>query len=403
MIYGTAGKSYIVSTTNLEANCDTVLELYSIDGQTLLMSRNENGAGSDESISWNCTQDTVYFIKIKDSNSRTFGSGTAYDLSVEYPADFDAYEPDNTYQNARKVIVDFRPQHHNFLTQGDEDWVKFQTVAGESYKIEASNTGNNCDMVIELYGSGGRGMRQRAGRSEPLTLIKTENSTGVGENEVMQWVSPENGTYYARTINANGLYGEGTNYDLAVERSAIKFPGMISGSVINNSNKEPIQDAIVSVNCSIGSDCNPLLLEDITMKEGDYCLNILSGSYVLSSSKPGYLTSAFIIKDNNGNIIDQHDNISGYKVEFIKDNQFFSIDIEMKECLGDTNGDLEITSADALIAFDTYLLKRPTTYGFDPDRVCCDVNKDGKCTSGDAYCIFVKYMGRTDLERCPGF
>jgi hypothetical protein len=61
-------------------------------------------------------------------------------------------------------------------------------------------------------------------------------------------------------------------------------------------------------------------------------------------------------------------------------------------CSGDVSGDGVITPLDALCAFETYLLRCPTSCGIPCEEVCCDVTDDGSCTPADALCIFQKYL-----------
>lgn len=397
MVYGTAGKSYTVKTGNTETNCDTVIELYAIDGQTLLMSTNDNGAGAGESLAWSCTQDTIYFVKITHSNLSAFGDGTAYDLWVEYPPEFDAYELDDTADKARKIIVDSRPQRHSFLTQNDEDWVKFEAVPAQSYTVEVKNHGDNTDIVIELYAYENSLIR-KSRRSDPaVSLLKTENSKGIGEDETMIWESPLEGTVYVKITNSNDSYGEGTDYDLRVARTGVKLPGTVFGVVKSELSDIPLEGVRVELRCNTLNTCDFNYLYDKTNSSGCYNLSF-SGNHILTGLKEGHHPSLFI------EFIDKDTQKTTKAAElpvFVKyDNQLFNVDIKMNQCLGDTNGDMEITSADALIAFDSYLQRRPTTYGFDPDMVCCDVNRDGTCTPADAYCIFMKYLQKS-VPGCP--
>ncbi len=63
-------------------------------------------------------------------------------------------------------------------------------------------------------------------------------------------------------------------------------------------------------------------------------------------------------------------------------------------CNGDTNKDGQITPADALNAFQKYMLMCPTSSGLDCDSFCADVNQDGQDSPADALCIFRKYLGQ---------
>lgn len=392
MIYGTAGKSYTLRTINPESNCDTVIELYAIDGQTLILSENSSGAGVGESITWNCTQDTIYFVKIRNNNSNVFGEGTGYDLSVEYPDTFDAYEPDDTSDQARDIIVDFRPQTHGFLSPGDEDWVQFDAVTGENYTIEM-NPLESCDIAIELYGVDSTSVR-RSGES--LTLLRTENSAGPGEGEVLIWQCTEEGRYYIRFIQNSAFAGRRsgecyqTYYEASVRRSSTTLTGILAGGV-NLSSGEPVKEIQIKAICTTG-DCS----EGTGSTNDAGCYQILSriGSYnVTVPDIAGYMVSAFVTRNcTDGQFINRQENISYFPIEFQEDYQGICIDIEM-DCTGDVNGKEGITPQDALDAFNKYM--RCSDKGDESECVfCCDVNKDGSCSPADALCIFRKYLGK---------
>ncbi|MEE4357761.1 MAG: hypothetical protein V2I97_14945, partial [Desulfococcaceae bacterium] len=279
-------------------------------------------------------------------------------------------------------------QRHSFLTQGDQDWVKFYAVAGQSYAVEVKNTGINNDIIIELY-SGGNNLRRKGERSDvTVSLLKTENSNGIGEDETLVWEAVQDDILYVKVADINDNYGIDTDYDLGVSRSGVKIQGTVSGVVRSAISNAPLEGVAVKIRCLEQGQCDFNNPDDLpTESSGIYNLTI-SGNSVLTASKSGYLVSAYIIKTEK--II-----ASEYQITITENNQSFPVDIEMKQCLsaGDINCDQDITPADALITFDTYFEKRPTTYGFNPDSICCDVNKDGHCTPADALCIFRKYLG----------
>ncbi|MEE4355168.1 MAG: hypothetical protein V2I97_01795, partial [Desulfococcaceae bacterium] len=66
-------------------------------------------------------------------------------------ADEDAYENDNSYDQARKIIINLEtPQLHSFHEATDQDWIKFYGFKDRTYAIKAVNTGT-CDLYLELY------------------------------------------------------------------------------------------------------------------------------------------------------------------------------------------------------------------------------------------------------------
>ncbi|MEZ4528555.1 MAG: dockerin type I domain-containing protein [Desulfobacterales bacterium] len=171
------------------------------------------------------------------------------------------------------------------------------------------------------------------------------------------------------------------------------MPGSVCGIVTETGNNILIENVRIELRCiDAESGCDFLYKYYISNMAGNWFVSGLAGSYILTASKPGYQTLVYTQRDTRtGEIIERKEALE-YPLSFTGDNQSFQVDIEMAQCLGDTNGDQEITAADALIAFDSYLQRRPTAYGFDPDMVCCDVNKDGQCTPADALCIFYKYL-----------
>jgi len=65
--------------------------------------------------------------------------------------------------------------------------------------------------------------------------------------------------------------------------------------------------------------------------------------------------------------------------------------------IGDGNNDGEITSVDALIAFEVYLKLQPS-----PENICClDTNGNKEVTPLDALIIFEKYLGIIDITDNP--
>ncbi|MGE0083971.1 MAG: right-handed parallel beta-helix repeat-containing protein [Desulfococcaceae bacterium] len=66
--------------------------------------------------------------------------------------------------------------------------------------------------------------------------------------------------------------------------------------------------------------------------------------------------------------------------------------VVVDDCNGDINKDGDITPADALCAFQKYLMICPTSSGLECDSFCADVNRDGTDTPADALCIFRKYL-----------
>jgi hypothetical protein len=77
--------TYKIMANNLGILSDVAIEVYNNDGITLLKGPiNEADAGKDEFIDWNCTQEGIYYVKIKNNNSN-FGENVKYDLKIYRP------------------------------------------------------------------------------------------------------------------------------------------------------------------------------------------------------------------------------------------------------------------------------------------------------------------------------
>jgi len=115
----------------------------------------------------------------------------------------DEYENDNSLflSNA----MDYT-QHHNFHTINDEDWAMFYGTESIDYTIQVSNTGIDCNAVIEMYDSSGE-------------FIFNHNHTQKGETETLLWTCLKTGLYYVKISNYDELYGNDTYYDLSCSNS----------------------------------------------------------------------------------------------------------------------------------------------------------------------------------------
>jgi hypothetical protein len=151
----------------------------------------------------------------------------------------DAYEPDDTSEQARVVVLnDEKSQHHNFHQYGDKDWMRFFALAGETYKIETDlsdicvNTlEDDCDIVLELYNSDG------------ILLIKKDTVGDPNWDESIEWTCPENedGVYFVKVyLFKPSTFGIAANYYFQIYQPTAPFPGTIFGTVKNAVTKAPI-------------------------------------------------------------------------------------------------------------------------------------------------------------------
>ncbi len=122
------------------------------------------------------------------------------------PVAEDAYEPDNTPTAAGGIIPYDPPQVHNFDTEGDADWLKFDAVAHTPYILQTSNTGGYADTVLSLYAP------------DAQTLLAfNDDYPGLNWASRIDWVAPSAGTYYLKVVHWDP-YGAGceTGYTVSI-------------------------------------------------------------------------------------------------------------------------------------------------------------------------------------------
>ncbi len=76
-ILGNSGTTYTFKVSNLSIISDAVIEVYDLDGRTLL-TRTEK----ETFLDWDCPKDGIYYIKLRNLNPDYFGENTKYDFRV---------------------------------------------------------------------------------------------------------------------------------------------------------------------------------------------------------------------------------------------------------------------------------------------------------------------------------
>ncbi len=204
----TAGTAYVIETFNLAAGNDTVLELYNSSGT--LLAYNDDYSGLASRIGYTSPTAQRLYIKVRHYSSSAGGSHLRYDLRATAAAGDspDSYEPDNTSAEARSITpgsldVPYA-SNHNFHVVGDQDWVRFNAVAGGFYRLETANLERRADTVISLFNSS-------------LTLLAEDDDSGEGPASRLNWYAPADGVYYLRVRHySSSIGGEQTGYTLRV-------------------------------------------------------------------------------------------------------------------------------------------------------------------------------------------
>lgn len=119
----------------------------------------------------------------------------------------DIYEKDDTCTLARSIPLNGSIQEHTFHQNADEDWVKFDVVAGESYRIEGRVPPlAPVDLVLEPH-------RNCTGGADPA-----QNYT-FSPDVALDWKADTTGTIYIKLLNDRvSQFGPQAAYLLSVRR-----------------------------------------------------------------------------------------------------------------------------------------------------------------------------------------
>jgi streptogramin lyase len=213
----------------------------------------------------------------------------------------DNYEEDDTYQQATVIVInDESAQQHNFHDNGDQDWVKFYGVAGQTYTIEVNNTEANCDAVIKLYDTDG------------VSPLSNRDDTGPGEDEELSWPCPQDGIYYVSIHQfLPGDYGENTGYELRVYRPIGPLSGFVTGVITDRFSAQELGDVRIKTNSNQSA---------LSLSTGSYLLVHPPGTVSFTLQKDGYNTEI----------------VPGVQ---ISEGGITSLDIVLTPAPGDTDGD----------------------------------------------------------------
>ncbi len=197
----------------------------------------------------------------------------------------DSYEDDDTFGKANAIVLnDPNSQLHNLHDAGDEDWVKFYGLAGETYTIEAYNLGDNCDAVIEVYDTNG---------TTPLDEQDTIGDPNADEH--LDWSCAQDGIYYVKIKHySSATFGDGTEYDLKVYRSIAPLPGFVSGLVTDALSGQELSDVAISTDANASA---------LSLTDGNYVMVHPAGTYDFTAQKSGYsLNSVLEVQVGEGEL-----------------------------------------------------------------------------------------------------
>jgi len=283
----------------------------------------------------------------------------------------DTYEEDNSPAKAKVIILnDTELQRHNFHETGDEDWIKFYGLEGESYSIQADNVGADCDVVISLYDS------------DRVTFLQKGDDAGAGEADSLK-CSPliREGIYYVKISDISELSGNDTGYDLSLNRPKAAVVAMFQGSATDAISKAPLGDVMIRTDQSVTA------LSDENA-EGNYAIYHpispdFSNPYKLTARLPGYeifTIPVFTSVSCSGgkSCFKTYAESGGAGQRTDPEPVEWDGVIELIPLKGDINGDLKADLADAVLGLQIVAGIESEKIRLDYIQSRTDVNEDNK-------------------------
>ena len=201
-----AGRTYVVETSELGREVDTVIHLY--DGQGNELASGDDGG--DEFLAsrlwWVARDDGPLYVVVRGFAESEAGRGTEYSVSLRLAQGFaiDEYEPDDSRARASLSAVG-ETQSHNRHVAGDEDWISFEVQQGITYVVQTLNLGVDADTVIYLYDVQGNELAFDDDGGEEAWASRLE------------WMPLESGILYVKVEDwLQGSSGPGTRYEVTI-------------------------------------------------------------------------------------------------------------------------------------------------------------------------------------------
>lgn len=117
----------------------------------------------------------------------------------------DAFEEDNTPEDAQPIEVNGEAQLHLFGVLDDVDWVYFEAQAGVYYVIETSELLGETDTVLSIF----------TAEEDPVLLAENDDFAGDRAARLI-WQAPVDGRYLIQVREKAGRYGIDVGYRLSI-------------------------------------------------------------------------------------------------------------------------------------------------------------------------------------------
>ncbi len=239
-----AGNEYIIRTFDLDFGCDTVLGLYDANGNKLLENDDDpTRPGTRASrIDFMATENGTYFVRVSQYDP-SVGGNLWYSLEIAGNVICrDEFEPDDTWDHAKQIVPNGMPQDHNFHGPcgGDEDWVWFEAIGGNTYTIRTFDLEGGNDTMLELF--------QKTPDGNPVKVAENDDDPNNIPASRIDWMAPEDGIYLIGvTPFMSSAGGCDLSYRLSVATSIGTFTPLNSAPLSTSDPYEP-DDAMYEAN-----------------------------------------------------------------------------------------------------------------------------------------------------------
>ncbi len=342
-LYGTNTSAALWAKVKTDTQISRVwAEIYPPDfSDTVVLELKDTGKdGVFKEVCQGFTLKGIYdiYIYAEDAQGNKSQPGVT-DVTTE--PDEDNYEADNTFSKAKVIVLNEEsPQKHSFYKAGDQDWVKFYGVSGQTYVIEADNLSDLSDIFVGVYGADG------------TTALLPETDNGqTGADERLELTLSKDTLCYVKIYDKNSAGGKNTEYNIQINLKHAPESARFQGGAADAISQAPLGDVMIK------TDENITALSDENA-DGNYAMyhpiSSSSDPYTLTAELPGYET--FTVK------VFTSESCTGGKTCFKRpaesggtgqrtDPEPVEWDgvIELVPLKGDINGDFKVDLADAVL------------------------------------------------------
>ncbi|MFC1723436.1 S8 family serine peptidase, partial [Nanoarchaeota archaeon] len=155
----------------------------------------------------------------------------------------DQYEQDNTEPQANWITPDGTLQTHTFYPANDNDWIKFNATAGDTYIMQTFNITSTdiTDTIIDLY------------TNESVFLGESDDiKLGVTRTSRLGWRCLETATYYVKVSEWGGE--ENGTYQFSITKLGQLVPELHSPITQTNVTQDEVFSVTTNITC-IGGPC----------------------------------------------------------------------------------------------------------------------------------------------------